>query len=65
MEKILRLPDVMAATGWSEPSIYRMMKAGTFPRPLKLRPGGRAVGWTESAIKEVVAQRDTPPSAAE
>jgi predicted DNA-binding transcriptional regulator AlpA len=63
MEKILRLPAVIAATGHPESSIYRLMREGAFPRPVKLRPGGRAVGWTESAIKKVVAERDAKSSA--
>jgi len=57
MERILRLPAVMQATGWSEPTIYRMMRDGTFPRPVKLRPGGRAVGWPSSEIEAIVADR--------
>jgi prophage regulatory protein len=57
MEKLLRLPDVMAATGWSEPTIYRLMKHGRFPRPVKLIAGGRAIGWPSSQIEAIVAER--------
>lgn len=58
MPKILRLPDVIKATGLSRSSIYLAMKKGTFPTPIKL--GERAIGWPEDAIKDWA---DTRPSA--
>lgn len=45
---LLRLPSVQSKTGLSKSEIYRRIKLGTFPQPLKL--GVRAVAWPTSAI---------------
>ena len=47
-ERILRRPKVQDRTGLSRSSLYAMMAAGTFPKPIPLGP--RAVGWAESEI---------------
>lgn len=49
MEKILRLPEVKAATGRSRSSIYQGMADGSFPRSVAL--GERAIGWRASDIE--------------
>ena len=46
--RILRLPKVLEMTGLSRTSVWRQIKAGTFPKPVKLGP--RAVGWRASDI---------------
>lgn len=46
--RILRRRDVQDITGLSRSTIYAMMQAGTFPKPIPL--GLRAVGWAESEI---------------
>jgi prophage regulatory protein len=38
MRRILRLPGVMEKTGLGRSSIYRMVKDGEFPKPVKLGP---------------------------
>lgn len=43
-----RLPTVQAKTGLSKSEIYRRIKAGVFPKPLKL--GARAVAWHSNQI---------------
>ena len=48
LERILRLPEVMAATGWSRSAIYAEMRAGRLPTGRKL--GAKSVGWLESEI---------------
>jgi prophage regulatory protein len=48
MDRILRLPDVKAATGLSRSTIYQRMERKTFPAPMAL--GARAIGWRESDI---------------
>lgn len=50
MNKILRLPEVISKTGLSRASIYKQMKAGTFPQSRSL--GHRAIGWLESDISD-------------
>lgn len=43
-----RLPTVQIQTGLSKSEIYRRIKLGTFPVPLKL--GARAVAWPAAVI---------------
>lgn len=48
-----RLPTVEAQTGLSKSELYRRIKLGTFPKPLKL--GARAVAWPAASIESWVA----------
>ena len=41
--RILRRPEVEAKTGFKRAYLYSLMKAGQFPKAIKL--GIRAVGW--------------------
>lgn len=54
-EKLLRLPEVESLSGLKKSSIYAGMKAGTFPRCIRL--SARAVAWPESRIATWQAQR--------
>lgn len=47
--------DLRATFGLSTSSIYEMMSAGTFPRPVKLGP--RIVAWPKSHIDAWLADR--------
>ncbi len=63
-DRLLRLDEVAARTGLGRTTIYRKMREGSFPEPLKI--GARAVRWPESEIEEWLATRpratgDTPP----
>ena len=53
--KILRRQEVERLTRLSKGSIYRQMKMGTFPMPLKLGP--RAVAWLADEVYEWIASR--------
>lgn len=53
--KILKLPDVIAATALSRSSIYDFIKRGKFPAPVPLSE--RAVGWLASEIEGWLEQR--------
>ena len=53
--KILRLPEVMEATGLSRSSIYAFVKQSTFPPPIHI--GVRARGWTSESIQEWLEER--------
>jgi prophage regulatory protein len=59
--KIYRRPEVLELTGWSTSTLQKVAQ-GTFPKPVKLDPRGRAVGWLETEIdaweKQCVANRD-------
>jgi prophage regulatory protein len=50
MRKVLRKPDVLAATGWSNSTLYDKMAAGKFPKSTRLDPDGRIVVWFEDEI---------------
>jgi predicted DNA-binding transcriptional regulator AlpA len=47
----MRMPAVLAATGWSKPTLFAKIKAGKFPAGTKIDPNGRAVVWWEDAIE--------------
>lgn len=49
----LRKPAVLAATGWSNSTLYEKIKTGKFPKPTKLDPDGRTVVWFEDEVAEV------------
>jgi prophage regulatory protein len=46
--KMLRLPEVIEATGLSRPTIYRLEARGQFPKRRRL--GVNSVGWVEEEI---------------
>lgn len=52
---ILRLPAVRARVGIGVTSIYKLIAAGAFPKPVPLI--GRSVGWLASEVDEWIAQR--------
>jgi prophage regulatory protein len=70
VQHILRLPAVLAATGWSRSTLYLKITNSKFPAPIKLDPEGRAVGWPEDDVLAYqqarisagrsVAERDPP-----
>ena len=56
--QILRIADVIAATGLSRTTLCRRVKSGDFPAPIRL--GGadsRAVGWRRTEIDVWIDQR--------
>ena len=53
MRTLLRKPAVLAATGWSNSTLYDKMKAGVFPKPTRLDPNGRVVVWFEDEVAGV------------
>jgi prophage regulatory protein len=53
--RILRLPAVIAKSGLGRDSVYRLAKAGKFPKPVKLSE--RASGWFEDEIDAYLAKR--------
>ena len=57
VEKHMRRDAVERATGLSRSSLYAMMDAGEFPRPVRI--GKRAVAWPQSSIEAWLAQRPT------
>jgi prophage regulatory protein len=52
MRTVLRKPAVLAATGWSNSTLYEKINKGLFPKPVKLDPDGRTVVWFEDEVAE-------------
>lgn len=53
--RIMRLPEVKAATGFGHAWIYALMAKGEFPKARKI--GARAVGWPSDEIEQWVTDR--------
>ena len=59
MSKILRFAEVRERTGLSRATVYRRIRAGTFPTPLDLGSGqgNHQLGWLEEEVDEWVKAR--------
>ena len=53
--KILRLKDVIAKTGLSRSTIYELLSAGKFPKPIKLSQ--RCIGFLEADIDNWLSEK--------
>jgi prophage regulatory protein len=51
MRTVLRKPAVLAATGWSNSTLYSKIGEGKFPQPIRLDPNGRAVVWFADEVE--------------
>ncbi|MBI2792795.1 MAG: AlpA family phage regulatory protein [Gammaproteobacteria bacterium] len=61
--KILKEIDVIEIVGLSHTTLYRLMKADKFPRPIRLSPN--RVGWVEDVIyKWIEEQQQSLPKLA-
>jgi len=65
-DRLLRRQEVEERTGLATTTIYRKMREGSFPAPIKI--GQRAVRWPSSEIEiwlskrpRATGQGDTPP----
>ncbi len=54
-DTLLTRPQVEARCGLSRSSVYRLMREGLFPEPIRV--GRRAVRWPASEIDEWLATR--------
>jgi prophage regulatory protein len=57
IRRILRMPETSHKASLGPSTIYDLVARGIFPKPIKLVPGGRAVGWFEDQIDEYLQQR--------
>ena len=55
MPKILRLPDVLAATGLSRSTIYSYIQQGIWVKPVHLGP--HTAGWPASEVSAILSAR--------
>ena len=53
VRKLLRKPVVLQVTGWSNSTLYDKIAKGKFPKPEKIDPDGRVVGWWEDEIEAI------------
>ena len=53
-DRLLRRQEVEERTGLATTTIYRKMREGTFPEPVKV--GARAVRWPASEIEAWLAE---------
>src|ERR1700733_8193185 len=51
----LRLPKVKAVTGLSKSSLYDLIRANSFPAPIRL--GTRTVAWVASEVNQWASER--------
>jgi prophage regulatory protein len=54
--QLLRLPTVIALTGLSRSTIYRLMSENAFPKGLK--PTARTIAWRSADITDWIESRD-------
>ena len=57
MVEILRLPAVRQRTGLSTSQVYDGLKHGWFPKPVKLFPNSKAVGWPSDEVDAYIELR--------
>lgn len=55
-ERVMRIAEVQSTISYSPSQIYRMIKANTFPKPIRLGPG--RVGWKSSAVQAWISSRE-------
>ena len=54
-DRMMRLPEVIACTGLSRTTLWKRMRAGTFPAATSL--GENSIGWPEHVITEWLSSR--------
>ena len=55
MTRVIRKPELLSRVPLSDPTIWRLERAGKFPRHLQL--GGNSVGWFEAEIEAWLAKK--------
>lgn len=53
--QVLKIQAVLKRTGLGRDSVYRLARAGKFPRPIKISE--RASGWLESEVEHYLSDR--------
>jgi prophage regulatory protein len=53
--RLIRIDEVCSRLGYSRATVWRMVKTGQFPRPLKPYPDARASAWIETEIDDYIA----------
>jgi prophage regulatory protein len=61
VDVLLQLPEVCHQAGFGKTAIYRMIKEGTFPEPIKLGPASR---WSQLEVQEWIQKQKAARRAA-
>lgn len=65
IRKVMRLPGILAATGWAKPTLYMKIKEGKFPKGIRLDPEARAVVWFEDEVQAFINSKASNASASQ
>lgn len=57
--KLLRLPQTLELSGLKRATLYRFVKEGHFPKPVKMSDFGRCVAWRSQDVEEWIKSRQT------
>jgi prophage regulatory protein len=55
-DRLLMMRQVREIVPYSRTHIYRLINAGTFPKPIKLQSNGR-VCWLERDVHQFISER--------
>lgn len=55
--KIIRYMEVSRKLGISPASLFEMIARAEFPRPFRIIPNGRSVGWLEQEVDDWIIER--------
>ena len=55
LDRLLTCKEITAETGLSRSTIYRLVRDGSFPKPIRI--GSRGMRWPESDIRAWLADR--------
>lgn len=56
-DRLIRLPEVESTTGSKKSTIYKLVKDGAFPQPVRL--SRRLVAWSEAAVQGWIRTQGT------
>lgn len=56
-ERIVRMRELAGRLALSSSHLYALIKAGKFPKPVELVPGGRSKGWPEHELSAWLRSR--------
>lgn len=54
-DRLIRLPEVESVTGTKKSTIYKLVRDGSFPQPVRL--SARMVAWSEAAVQAWIRAR--------
>ena len=54
-QTLIRRQDVERLTGFGKAYLYKQMKAGRFPRPVRI--GSKSVRWIEAEVRGWIVER--------